>query len=294
MRTGRRWYLVPVVALVMCSSLAAAFELAPCDDMYSDPEHPGTPPTTTELWCATYAGSGHFERIMMKFDQDELEAMMGGASASSATLNLYRFFGCPYHPYTSVDIYAGSTDWDEETWPFTQHLPHEATPVASYVFGPDSGWYAVDITELVNSWLEGSRPNYGLVIQARDGERWSKFYSKEYSVESQRPFLEVEPDWVGVPEAHLGSLALSSAPNPFNPTTTLSYTLPSGGDVSLRIYDMRGRLIRTLVSEYQLAGSHEVRWDGRDQNQRPLPSGCYLAVLTSGEGCARSKLNLVK
>lgn len=294
MRQARRWCLVPAIVLLMCGSVALGFELEPCDDMYSDPEHPGTPPTTTELWCATYSGSGHFERIMVKFDQGELEAMMGGTSASSAALNLYRFFGCPNHPYTSVDVYAGSTDWDEDTWPFTEHLPHETTPVASYVFGPDSGWYEVDITDLVNSWLGGSRPNYGLVIQARDGEKWSKFYSKEYSVESQRPFLDVEPDWVNVPEARLAAVTLSSAPNPFNPAAVLSYALASGSDVTLQIYDVRGRVIRTLVSGYEPAGSHEVRWDGRDGNQRALPSGCYLAVLTAGEGCARSKLSLVK
>ncbi|MCD4690067.1 DNRLRE domain-containing protein [bacterium] len=294
MKTGTRWLLLATIALMMCHVPALGSELSPCDDMYSDPEHPGTPPTLTELWCATYSGAGHYERIMIKFSQAELEVLVAGAAASEATLNLYRFFGCPSHPYTSLDIYAGTTDWDEETWPVTQHLPHETNPVASCVFGPDNGWYAMDITALVNSWLEGTRPNCGLVIQARVGEKWSKFRSKEYSAASMRPFLDVEPDWTGVTDADPSSSGLGCAPNPFNPLTTLSYTLAVGSEIQLRLYDIRGRLVRSLVSGHMPAGRHEVQWDGRDENGAVLPSGCYMAMLETDEDCLRIKLSLVK
>jgi N-acetylmuramoyl-L-alanine amidase len=66
-------------------------------------------------------------------------------------------------------------------------------------------------------------------------------------------------------------------PNPFNPSTTITYNLPEGMHmVELRIYDLLGRTIRTLVDGQQPAGHHIVLWDGRDDGGQPAPSGIYL------------------
>ncbi len=66
-------------------------------------------------------------------------------------------------------------------------------------------------------------------------------------------------------------------PNPFNPGTLISYTLPAGGNVSLKIYDSLGREILTLVDEYKQAGSYEVRFENEH-----LPSGLYFYKLNAG------------
>jgi hypothetical protein len=68
-------------------------------------------------------------------------------------------------------------------------------------------------------------------------------------------------------------------PNPFNPGTTLRYELPAGGNLTLKIYNTLGQLVRTLVSEYQTPGIHEVYWDGSDDHGQRLGSGVYFAVL---------------
>jgi hypothetical protein len=74
-------------------------------------------------------------------------------------------------------------------------------------------------------------------------------------------------------------------PNPFNPSTTISFDVPaSGGDVRLELYDARGRLVRTLVSGRRDPGRQEAVWNGRDAAGRRVPSGVYFARLRAA-GC---------
>jgi len=68
-------------------------------------------------------------------------------------------------------------------------------------------------------------------------------------------------------------------PNPFNPSTSLTYTLKEDGSVKLRIYNIRGQLIRELIDVKQPAGQHVVEWDGLDNFGNLVPSGTYLYVL---------------
>lgn len=72
-------------------------------------------------------------------------------------------------------------------------------------------------------------------------------------------------------------------PNPFNPATTIRYQLPVADQVSLKVYDLLGREVATLVNEYQPAGTHDIEFSGRD-----FPSGIYFYRL-QGES-----INLVK
>ena len=72
---------------------------------------------------------------------------------------------------------------------------------------------------------------------------------------------------------------LRNYPNPFNPQTTIRYDLPKSCQPSLKIFNMRGQLIRTLIGNEQVAGMHSVVWDGRDQNGNIVSSGVYLCRL---------------
>jgi beta propeller repeat protein len=78
-------------------------------------------------------------------------------------------------------------------------------------------------------------------------------------------------------------------PNPFNPSTTISYSVPADGFVELAVYDALGREMRTLVGGRKSAGRHEVVWDGRDGRGRMMASGVYfLRLESSGEVRTRS------
>jgi hypothetical protein len=83
-------------------------------------------------------------------------------------------------------------------------------------------------------------------------------------------------------------------PNPFNPTTTIGFTLEESGHVSLRIYDISGGLIRTVVDEPMGPGTHSKEWDGRNSNGEPVSSGIYFYRLTAGKQTLTRKAVLLK
>lgn len=93
-----------------------------------------------------------------------------------------------------------------------------------------------------------------------------------------------------------GGHAVSSfaSPNPFNPETAVNFTLKNAGPVTVRIYSLEGRLVKTLVNEMASAGSHEVRWNGTDNTGRPVPSGMYFVKTESGADKSVVKLSLLK
>jgi hypothetical protein len=76
------------------------------------------------------------------------------------------------------------------------------------------------------------------------------------------------------------SLLSRNFPNPFNPGTTLQYSLPDDGDVTLTLYNLRGQAVRTLARANQKSGDHSVRWDGTNEAGERVPSGVYVYRLT--------------
>jgi hypothetical protein len=85
-----------------------------------------------------------------------------------------------------------------------------------------------------------------------------------------------------------------ATPNPFNPSTTLHYSLPVSGRVRLAIYDLRGRLIRTLVDEDLPGGDHQTTWDGKDERGSAVASGTYCARIDAGAMHETKRLTLIK
>jgi hypothetical protein len=92
----------------------------------------------------------------------------------------------------------------------------------------------------------------------------------------------------------LKSYLMEARPNPFNPTTTIGYTMVADGFAEIVIYDIRGRLIRTLVSGYATEGFNQVTWDGRNDAGSRVASGVYLYQLRTGSMVETKKMVMVK
>ena len=90
------------------------------------------------------------------------------------------------------------------------------------------------------------------------------------------------------------SPAMTVSPNPFNPATTLRFSLPVGGRIRLDVVDVAGRLVRKLLDGDFAAGRHEARWDGRDDTGRGVASGSYFARLVEAERTTVTALSLVR
>ena len=140
--------------------------------------------------------------------------------------------------------------------------------------------------------LSESQGHYYLAWQDyRDGY-WG-IYIKEIDIDLPTGIEEGSPNDAPGPRA----ITLSqNFPNPFNPTTSIRFTVPDTGanDVSLRIYDQRGRLVRVLFDESATPGQHIVVWDGKDGEGVPVASGIYFSILENGRKRITRKMLLLR
>ncbi|MDZ7369127.1 MAG: S8 family serine peptidase [candidate division KSB1 bacterium] len=90
------------------------------------------------------------------------------------------------------------------------------------------------------------------------------------------------------------SVLFENYPDPFNPATTIKYQIAEASHVTLKIYNVIGQEIRTLVDNVKEAGSHETRWDGKDYVGHTVPSGIYLYRMQAGEFTEVKKMVMVR
>ncbi|HNZ45261.1 MAG TPA: FlgD immunoglobulin-like domain containing protein, partial [Candidatus Syntrophosphaera thermopropionivorans] len=83
-------------------------------------------------------------------------------------------------------------------------------------------------------------------------------------------------------------------PNPFNPETTISFSVPTSGYTTLKIYNLKGEVVRTLVNDVREAGKYNVVWNGTDDRGRTVSSGIYLYRLENNGKKLTGKMLLAK
>jgi hypothetical protein len=194
--------------------------------------------------------------------------------------------------------------------------PHEfivVNPVSSLTGAPLSGctvWMQFEAAKAVGSTYPhtsapgGGFPGVLLVNSSRykSGQgnllvRWPNGIESHYPLSELRlgatitlaqpaapPVVETMPE-----NEPVADTPLEVSPNPFNPTTTLSYTLAEAADVELKVFNLMGQEVATLVSDRQAAGVYRVSFDAR-----ALPSGLYLSRFTAGSQSHIGRLLLAK
>ena len=132
-----------------------------------------------------------------------------------------------------------------------------------------------------------------------DGNKICYILQKEESSELSIidfEFAEKEPDI----QANVGDEApeefaiTGNYPNPFNPATTIEFSLPETGFTELTLYNLAGQKIRELVSITLSEGAHSVVWDGRDDNGLAVSAGMYVTRLRMNETEVLGRMTLVK
>jgi hypothetical protein len=83
-------------------------------------------------------------------------------------------------------------------------------------------------------------------------------------------------------------------PNPFNPSTVISFTLPNESNVSIKIYDLLGNEVRSLLNENKNSGKYNIMWDGRDKNGNQISSGVYFYKIQAGKYSETKKMVFMK
>ncbi|NIO29721.1 MAG: M6 family metalloprotease domain-containing protein [Candidatus Latescibacteria bacterium] len=149
-----------------------------------------------------------------------------------------------------------------------------------------------------SSSREISIPEYGLIPperrryvdeKVRPGETYSYVLSAVRPDGSELRSLPVEITTEAL------SLALhQNYPNPFNPSTTISFSLPREARIRLSIFNIEGKLLRTLIDEKFPAGFRQIEWDGKDEHGDPVSSGIYLYRLETEKRVLTKKMVLIR
>ena len=110
------------------------------------------------------------------------------------------------------------------------------------------------------------------------------------------PAVEVEPEPSGesVPAPHFVTELSSAAPNPFNPSTQIHFTLESAGEATVTVYNLRGAVVRRLVAASLPEGPHTVEWTGTDEHGQPIASGVYVVELVAQGSTQTKRIALVR
>jgi hypothetical protein len=158
-----------------------------------------------------------------------------------------------------------------------------------YVSGPDYVEAPVNWTEVVYDLSAYDNQSIWLGVRCISNDAFV-FYVDDFTIHSNGGY--VSNDDPGIPG--LVTELRGNYPNPFNPETTISYSLKEATPVSIGIYNVKGQLVRTLVSEAKEAGSHSVVWNGRDNDNRSVSSGVYFYKMSAGKYSSTRKMIMMK
>ena len=179
--------------------------------------------------------------------------------------------------FDGIDYYLYQANWD--SWTYFAFI--SAVPQYSGVLGVHNfvnhlvSQDMLDPNEYFSDFELGNEVVYGM----------GKTDIRQYDI-----YVNSNPLSVASPEQIPGYNSLSyNYPNPFNPVTTLNYTIPSSEFVSVKIYDINGAELTTLVNEKLSSGKHSIQWNATD-----YPSGIYIARISSGNYFQAKKMLLVK
>ncbi len=89
-------------------------------------------------------------------------------------------------------------------------------------------------------------------------------------------------------------LELSNYPNPFNPVTTIEYSLPEESNICIEVFNIKGQKVKQLVNAYKESGHHTIKWNGTDENNKPVGSGVYFYKVKTEKSSLINKMIMLK
>ena len=242
----------------------------------------------------------------LKYDQDTQTIGVYGA-----TCHTYTHFGVRFTPASSCQVksakiyscnQAGPQTCSLYVWDNQSGLP--GTQIAQVEYIPiDSGWQIVNLPAQISCstdfWLGIGTPinvstyvitDSGLTNPYRMG--W-KLTEGPWELAADLSLYDAAGDfkiraivsYTGIEESELVPVEIAlnqNFPNPVTQQATISYVIPQQAKVKLKIYDITGKVVKTLLNNIQSAGVNKVLWDRKNQNGRPVSSGLYFYTLTIG------------
>lgn len=200
--------------------------------------------------------------VIAKFDGDDLCGIVFGDA--NGKIHSFRSDGTesPNFPYTlsgNIKVSAALGDIDNDN-------------DVDLVFPNDAGFYVLDVKRPAVSY------------------QWSTFMYNNSRSGNNYQATPVQDNTT--PE--LITNLTGNYPNPFNPETTISYSVKNASPVKIEIYNLKGQKVKTLVAENKATGNHSIVWNGTDDNNISVSSGVYFYRMKSGEFTSTRKMMLMK
>jgi hypothetical protein len=171
-----------------------------------------------------------------------------------------------------------------------------------YVFGPDKNYISPLMLEINYDSKQFPDPSKLFIYQLEDGN-WNALRSQVFNHQNKvRSYASKLGKFKIVFDANFQGSNLvpvvfnlsQNYPNPFNPSTKINYDLAEDGYMSLIIYNILGEKVKTLISGYQLAGSYQTVWDGKNEFGIELSSGVYLIRCNANNFVSVKKMMLLR
>lgn len=182
------------------------------------------------------------------------------------------------------DSTRGGSDIDGAEWSLGPADAGDGIPMSG-------AWDAISLTAICTLDVGGLTAPFDTIwIRGRDAEgAWGEAYPFPVTLRGEATDVALSDD---APPAAFRLHA--NRPNPFNPETTIRFDLPSPEHVRLNIYNINGRLVRTLADERFPTGYHQTVWDGADSGGRPAASGVYFFRIETGNRTSTRKMVLIR
>jgi len=205
---------------------------------------------------------------------------------------------------TVVDTFEVNISTDETipfTWASSNDVDSDVTYKLTVTLDYPGNVYTQDYQNITDSSTSISTYEYAAFMTDLNLSLWNIDYivestDEEFTVISQEGVFvfqntSLSIDGKIIPEAFV---LHQNYPNPFNPITSLRYDLPEDGLVNITIYDMMGRIVKTLVNSSQTAGYKSVQWFATNDRNEPVSAGLYLYTIQAGKFRQTKKMVLLK
>ncbi|RLF57197.1 MAG: hypothetical protein DRN27_08225, partial [Thermoplasmata archaeon] len=124
---------------------------------------------------------------------------------------------------------------------------------------------------------------------------WTGEYENRLIISGRQEYSVVKFGEQPEPEITINTAKLSgNYPNPFNPTTTISFSLPNEQNIELTIYNIKGQKVKKLYSGTADKGDHSIVWEGKDMTEKPVSSGLYFYKLRTNSNVLTRKMIMMK
>lgn len=258
-----------------------------CD--YQDLNSFGTGYNTADIIIRWNAGTSHFEHrdhyngtTWYGISQDSTVGIWDG-NRKNNTIPAYDHFQ-PTIPHNLT--YTPNNNHPELMWNASEQFNGNVTYIIRRK-NPNQSTFAIiasGITETtfidtdVTLCCGSQIVTYQFTVEAvsGDGQNYSGECGQIYVTVKEGNFAKKE-----IVEIFPNEFSLKIFPNPFNPATTINFSIPEESLMKIAIYDLKGKKVKIFKSDYFESGYHFIKWDGKDENNNPLSSGLYIINITA-------------